>query len=204
LELRVGLRGNEGLHTRLADAEAAVQEAETTLAREKLEAEAHLRLRDLFEECRENQVQQVMGPISLRVLDWAKKIGLDDYREVRFGDKFMPLGIAVQSAGNTKPIEMDEESYGTEEQLSILVRLALGGVLARDEPAVAIFDDPLAHADPVKHRRILDVLRIAAAGGTTWNPPAGKLQIIILTCHPDRFDHLPGARHIDLQRLIER
>ena len=43
---------------------------------------------------------------------------------------------------------------------------------------------------------------LAAEGNKTWNPPAGPLQIIILTCHPDRFDYLSGARHYDLARLI--
>jgi DNA repair exonuclease SbcCD ATPase subunit len=202
--LRTFLQGNEGLHTRLADAEAAVQEAENALAREKIEAEAHRRLRDLFEACRENQVQQVMGPIASRVLDWSRRIGLEDYQEVRFGDKFLPEGIAMGGATTATPIVLDEESYGTEEQLSILVRLALGGVLANEEPAVAILDDPLAHADPIKHRRMLEILRLAAAGNAAWTPPAGRLQILILTCHPDRFDHLPGARHIDLPQVMAR
>ena len=82
--------------------------------------------------------------------------------------------------------------------------MALGGILAKNEPAVAILDDPLAHTDPAKHRKILDILRIAADGNKGWNPPAGLLQIIILTCHPDRFDYLPGARHYDLARLISK
>ena len=204
LEVRTFLQGNEGLHMHVADAEAALQEAESALAREKLEAQAHKRLRDLFEECRENQVQQVMGPIAGRVLEWSRKIGLHDYHEVRFGDQFMPEGIIMAAGDPAQPILIGDESYGTEEQLSLLVRLALGGILAQEEPVVAILDDPLAHADIAKHRNILNVLRIASEGGPTWTPPAGRLQILILTCHPDRFDHLPGARHIDLERVIKR
>ena len=99
---------------------------------------------------------------------------------------------------------MLEESYGTSEQLGLLVRLAIGGVLAKEEPAVTILDDPLAHADPVKHRRILDIMRMAAEGNPGWTPPAGRLQILIFTCHPDRFDYLTGVRQIDLAKLIVR
>jgi len=84
------------------------------------------------------------------------------------------------------------------------VRLALGGVLATSEPMLAILDDPLVHADPVKHRRFLDVLRLAAEGDKAWSPAAGPLQVVILTCHPDRFDHLTGATHISLGALIRR
>jgi DNA repair exonuclease SbcCD ATPase subunit len=203
-ELRGFLLGNEGLHNRLTDAEARVREAEQAWQREKLEADAHKRLRDLFEECRETQVQQVMGPIAGRVLEWSKRIGLEEYHEVRFGDKFLPEGIVLQNGTAGSSVALDVESYGTGEQLSLLVRLALGGVLARDEPVTAIFDDPLAHADPGKHRKILDVIRLAAEGNTAWNPPAGPMQIVVLTCHPDRFDYLLGAKHIDLAQLIVR
>lgn len=203
-ELRGFLLGNEGLHSRLTDAEARVREAEQAWQREKLEADAHKRLRDLFEECRETQVQQVMGPIAGRVLEWSKRIGLEEYHEVRFGDKFLPEGLVLRNGAAGSSVNLEVESYGTGEQLSLLVRLALGGVLARDEPVAAILDDPLAHADPGKHRKILDVIRLAAAGNAAWNPPAGPMQIIVLTCHPDRFDYLPGAKHIDLAQLIAR
>ena len=198
------LEGSEGLQSRLADAEAAVIDAEKALARESAEAEAHKRLRDLFEECRDNQVQRVMGPISDRVLGWARAIGLHDYHGLRFGDRFLPEGMLLANGDGDRLRSLRDESYGTSEQLSLLVRLALGGILAKDEPQVAILDDPLAHADASKHRMILDIVRLASEGNAGWNPPAGKLQIIVLTCHPDRFDYLTSAKHIDLAKLIAR
>jgi hypothetical protein len=198
------LEGSEGLHTRLMEAETAVCEAEDAIARESLEAAAHLRLRALFEECRDDQVQAVMGPIANRVLHWAKALGLSDYQEVRFGERFLPEGILLGETAPEAVRSLAEESYGTGEQLGLLVRLALGGLLARDEPALAILDDPLAHADTVKHRRILDILRLAAEGSPGSTPPAGPLQVLIFTCHPDRFDYLAGARQIDLARMIVR
>jgi hypothetical protein len=203
-ELRGILLDKEGLHTKLADSEAVLKQVEAALAREKLEAAAHKRLRELFDACREDKVRQVMGPIATRVLDWSQKIGLDDCQEISFGDAFLPQGIRLKDPTHDEPIALDEESYGTWEQLSIIVRLALGGVLAKDEPQVAILDDPLAHTDTGKHRKILDILRLASEGNPSWNPPAGRLQVIILTCHPDRFDHLPGAKHIDLTKHISR
>jgi len=145
-----------------------------------------------------------MGPIGARVLQWAQAIGLNEYQDVRFGERYLPDGNVLNSAGVNRCQALSDESYGTGEQLSLLVRLALGGTLARDEPTVAILDDPLAHADAAKHRRILDVLRLAAEGSAAWTPPAGPLQILIFTCHPDRFDYLTSARQIDLASLIVR
>ncbi|HEV3117415.1 MAG TPA: AAA family ATPase [Gemmataceae bacterium] len=198
------VEGSVGLHAQLVEAESALREVQDALAREKLEADAHKRLHELFGQCRDSQVQRVMGPVAERVLDWARTLGLTEYNEVRFGDRFLPEGLVRRNGHPERLDALEDESYGTVEQLGLLVRLALGGVLARDEPVMAILDDPLAHADASKHRRILDIIRMAAEGNAGWNPPAGRVQILILTCHPDRFDHLPGARQIDLGKLITR
>ena len=49
--------------------------------------------------------------------------------------------------------------------------------LAGDEGQVLILDDVLVNTDPVRQERILDVL------GTL----AERIQLLILTCHPDRY-----------------
>jgi DNA repair exonuclease SbcCD ATPase subunit len=204
-ELRGRLHGSEGLHQKRNEAASALTEVEQALEQERLEAEAHKHLRELFENYRESQVHRVMGPISGRVLQWARHLGLSEYEQVCFSDGFLPDGLLrCDGTAETPLVPLSEESYGTEEQLGLLVRLALGGVLARTEPALAILDDPLAHADPAKHRRILEILKMAAEGNQSAEAPAGPLQILILTCHPDRFDHLTGARHINLAELIQR
>jgi DNA repair exonuclease SbcCD ATPase subunit len=202
--LRGVLQGHEGLVTRRDDAEAALLEIEAKLEQEKIEAEAHRRLCDLFHEARDQQVGQVMGPIAGRVLDWASKIGLENYREVKFEDAYLPHGLARPESNGADVVLLQDESLGIYEQLTLLVRLALGGILAQDEPALAILDDPLAHADASKHRRMLDILRQAAEGNRAANPPTGRMQILILTCHPERFDYLRGVRHIDLASAIVR
>jgi DNA repair ATPase RecN len=204
IHLRGQLAGSEGLPTRLADAEAELQQAEAELARETLEAQAHKRLYELFDRCRDRQVHDVLAPVGSRVLDWAHSLGMSDYRSVCFGKGFMPEGIVRRNGGVEEEHALAEESFGTAEQLGLLVRLALGGLLARGEPAVAILDDPLTHADASRHRRCLEILRQAAAGDPAAHPPAGPLQVLLLTCHPERFQDLPAAQHIDLSTRIRR
>jgi uncharacterized protein YhaN len=168
-----------------------------------LEAEAHKHLCALFETCRDRQVQNVMEPIGARVLNWVQSLGISEYHGVAFGERFLPDGL-VRNGNSEKLHPLSDESYGTGEQLSLLVRLAIGGILAADEPAVTILDDPLAHADADKHRRILDIMRVAAEGNSSWVPPAGRLQMLIFTCHPERYEHLSGVHQIDLAKLIVR
>ena len=195
------LKATEGLHAEVAEAERALQEISFGLERETLEAQAHKCLRRLFEEARDSQVRSTMEPIRERVLGWIKHLGLDDYRDFAFAESYFPKGLVLTyAAADSPPVPFSQESFGTEEQLALLVRLALGGVLARNEPEVTILDDPLAHADPVKHRSMLDILKSAAEG--TWphgqvKHESGRLQLFVLTCHPDRFDYLSGARQID-------
>ncbi|MGE3809339.1 MAG: hypothetical protein AB7K24_32135, partial [Gemmataceae bacterium] len=201
--LRGVLQSSEGLHVRRAEAAAALREIEEALEREEAEAEAHRHLRSLFEQSREGSVDQVMNPIAARVLGWARHIGLDDYHGLSFGASYVPEGVLCGQRTET-PVALAEESFGTEEQLSLLVRLALGGLLAREEPACAILDDPLAHTDADRQRRLLEVLQETAAGRVAGEPAAGPVQIVIFTCHPERFADLPGAAHIDLAQVLTR
>src|SRR6185369_12781693 len=105
---------------------------------------------------------------------------------------------------NGSTVALERESYGTLEQLSLLIRLAVGGLLAKAEPAVAILDDPLTHADPAKHKKMLDLLVCASRGDPAGPHPTGPLQLIVLTCHPERFADLKDAQRFDLARLVRR
>jgi DNA repair exonuclease SbcCD ATPase subunit len=203
-ELRVKLAGTEGLHQKRIQAEQAVNDKARELERESLHAQAHKHLKELFEEVRQEQVRRTVGPINDRVMGWAKQLGLTDYSGLSFGNELLPEGLVSDHAADGEPVALDRESYGTLEQLSLLIRLAVGGLLSQDEPAVAILDDPLAHADLGKHRKMLDILARASRGEPHGPHPTGPLQLIILTCHEDRFDYLDGAQQFDLARLIHR
>jgi hypothetical protein len=203
-ELRGKLAETEGLHQKRIQAEQDVHDRTREYEREKLHAEAHKHLKELFEQVRQEQVRRTVGPINDRVMHWARQLGLADYAGLSFGDQLLPSGLVPAQAADGDPVELQCESYGTLEQLSLLIRLAVGGLLARNESAVAILDDPLAHADLGKHRKMLEILARAVRGEPYGPHPTGPLQLIILTCHEDRFDYLDGAQQFDLARLIRR
>jgi predicted ATP-dependent endonuclease of OLD family len=204
LRLRTQLTGAEDLHQKRIHAEQTVMDCERELKRETLYANAHKHLKEVFEQVRQTQVKRVVGPINDRVITWARQLGLTDYDGLSFGNELLPTGLQPIHQANGEAVDMQRESYGTLEQLSLLIRLAVGGLLARTEPAVALLDDPLAHADPHKHRKMLDILASASRGEPNGPRPTGPLQIVIFTCHADRFDFLDGAQQIDLARLIRR
>ena len=79
-----------------------------------------------------------------------------------------------------------------------MVRLALGSTLSTPaEPVVAMLDDPLTHSDVMRLDLMRAVLKNAAGGDPGTTPPAGPMQIVVFTCHPEWFA-IDGARIVDL------
>jgi hypothetical protein len=192
------LRQSEGLHQKRAAESALVERLTLESERELLESEAYDRLFGLFEECRERQIGAVMLPIHDRVLRWMRLLRIGGYESIRFNDQFLPERFIA--GGGTSEWLLGEESTGTIEQIGLMVRLALGSLLSSpEEPVVAMLDDPLTHSDVVRMDRMRAVLKNAAGGETSSTPPAGPLQIIVFTCHPEWFE-MDGGTSIDLSR----
>ncbi len=202
VRLQAMLAGTEGLHQKRIQAEQTVNDLQRNCDRERLFADAHKHLKTLFEQVRQEQVRRTVGPINDRVMQWTRQLGVADYASLEFGDRLLPGGLNPKDPSGM--VEFDKESFGTQEQLSILIRLAIGGLLARGKSMAAIFDDPLAHADALKHRRMLDIFTRAAKGEEHGPHPTGPLQLLVLTCHAERFDHLPDAQRIDMAQAIRR
>ena len=74
-------------------------------------------------------------------------------------------------------------SQGAKEQLLLCLRIAVAQELATNEPQVLILDDVLVNTDSVRQERILDVLGALST----------SLQILVLTCHADRYRGLGQA-----------
>ena len=188
----------DGLHMQVASAQAEITGLADDIDDLQITVDAYRLLAKSLNDAREAQVRRATGPIASRVMKWASQLGLTEYSDIEFGNSYVPEGL-VSRIGHAS-VALRDESYGTEEQLSILVRLAIGGLLSHDENQCAILDDPLAHADDGKHRRMLDIVKDAARGGRQGpgQHQVGPLQVVIFTCHPERFDHVADAQFIRL------
>lgn len=190
----------EGLHQKRAAAAARVEELSRQTARETLESEAYDRLCALFEECREKQLGAVMGPIHDRVVRWMRLLRIGGYQSIRFNDQFLPDKLVA--GHGALELSLAEESTGTIEQIGLMVRLALGSTLSTPaEAVVAVLDDPLTHSDVVRLDLMRAVLKNASAGDPGATPPAGPLQILVFTCHPEWFT-IDGAKVIDVAKAM--
>lgn len=186
------LRSCEGLHAERAAAEQALEFAKQEHKRIEVEVEAYRMLLRFFDEIRDESVEKSVAPVKELVDPWLRELDGASHPKVSFDPNLRVSGLTVQN-GDTLAVD-EATSYGEREQLGTLVRLAYGAVLAKDDPQVVILDDPLAHADTFRHRKMLQIIEEAAKK---------NLQIIVLTCHPNRFDHLKDAQMFDLKAHLE-
>jgi hypothetical protein len=100
------------------------------------------------------------------------------------------FGITALHRGKPVSERFEQLSDGTREQIAILARLAFAQMLKEQGlPALVILDDALVFSDQQRLARMFAILEKAAT----------SLQIIILTCHEDRFRGLK-AKHLAIQQ----
>jgi uncharacterized protein YhaN len=83
-------------------------------------------------------------------------------------------------------------SGGEREQIYLAARLALAEVLAKDERQLVVLDDVLTATDAGRLARVMAILEEAAQ----------RLQILVLTCDPERYRGLEAANFIDLETIL--
>lgn len=166
--------GGQGLYSR--ETELEEKKAEAILRRDAARARgwtarvAH----DLIEHRKQAATKAVLAPLEQRLTTAFAELTGDTARQVFLDERLQIAGI-----GRTRDeaYAFDQLSQGAKEQLLLCLRLAVVQELATDEPQILILDDVLVNTDPVRQDRILDVL----------SAQADRLQILILTCHPDRY-----------------
>lgn len=183
-ELRVSLRlrGEEGLYTRLGDAERRWRQIRRRHERLEARAKAAELLHVKFAARRQESQLRYHAPLTERI---------EDFGRIVFGSSFkVELGDNLEVVRRTLDgvtLDVDQLSAGAREQLGLLSRLACAAIVSPDGGgAPVIIDDALGWSDPDR------LSRMGAAIGA-----AGKqCQIIILTCTPGRYAHVGNARVI--------
>ncbi len=166
--------GGQGLYSRETDLEE--KKAEALLRRDAARARgwsarvAH----DLIEHRKQAATKAVLAPLEQRLTAAFAELTGDTARQVFLDERLQIAGIG---RNREESYAFDQLSQGAKEQLLLCLRVAVAQELATDEPQVLILDDVLVNTDPVRQDRVLDVLGAQAA----------RLQILILTCHPDRY-----------------
>lgn len=222
---RLAAREPEGIRSRAAAARAAAEARGRELAdRERELRDLRVRLKalgeqGLFEAWQEADARLAAAERQLRSVERRAAAAetlyrtLDEERDASRAGYRAPLARTLAELGRPLfgdgfAVELDEElrithrlaaghrlaweqlSAGAREQLSILARLAAALLVAPDGGVPLILDDTLGHSDPER----------LAAMGQVLEEAGRRCQVIVLTCHPQRFRHLGKARVVELTR----
>ena len=176
----------EGRFEELADARAEQAAVLDSLARIEREAGAARLLATVVEEAYAESQRLFLAPVLNEAAPYLKR--LRPGTEIRM-TRDLKLDKVVRRGTEE---DFGQLSGGTREQLSVIVRLALARVMARDQrPLPLILDDTMGWTDDGRFLSMVQILRDASS----------ELQIILLTCHPSRFDRFQAEYSVDLDRL---
>lgn len=178
----------DGRFEALRDAEAEQRDAAQDLVRITREANAARLLRAVVEDAYQASQRLFLAPVVEEAKPYLARLRPGTEIEMT-GD--LKLG-KIKRRGEAE--EFDELSGGTREQLSVIVRLSLARVMARDQRSLPlILDDTMGWTDDARFLSMVQILRDAA----------NELQIILLTCHGSRFDRFQASYAVDLDQLRE-
>jgi hypothetical protein len=181
---RARLLSDQGLHTRLQDAEAQRDALANELAREERKAAVADLLWKTLDHHRASAESAYRDPLRLKIEELGRKV-LGETFSVEMGHD---LTVAKRRL-HGRSVAVEQLSAGAREQLALIGRVACASLAARDGAgAPLVLDDILGFSDPQRCNAIARLLAEEGAG----------CQVIVLTCDPDRYAALSGANVIHL------
>jgi uncharacterized protein YhaN len=181
---------DEAPYSALSVEEEAIAELEARLAREQLQADAIRLLHDTLARRKRELVESLVGPVRQRAMQTLARITGSRFERLEFSESFEVSGIVPRNS--TEPVALDQLSGGEREQAYFAVRLALADIAMQGERQLVVLDDVFTFTDTARLARIVQILEEAAE----------RFQIVMLTCHPERYRGLPGARFFDLEQIV--
>ncbi|QQR90003.1 MAG: AAA family ATPase [Myxococcales bacterium] len=177
-----------GLHEALQEAETAFQNAKAQAQSLTEQAEACRLLYDTLIACRNDMEKHYVEPVNRQVTPLLQTL---------FPDASIDLNSQLQIAHLHRKEKgrdsFEQLSVGTKEQIGLAVRLGTARALAEDESLPVLLDDALVASD---EQRLLQVAHML-------NQVSDRLQVILLTCHFERYAALPlnQPKLIDLEKI---
>lgn len=168
--------------------EESINEKEKTLEDMKNDAAAIELLYDLTMHYKENTIISLTDPIKRIVTEDLEKI-LGPRYSLEFDNKLKPCSVTPE--GREAEALLDALSFGTQEQIWCIFRLALGRLLSKDDKQLVVLDDPLVNTDPLRMHHALEVLEESAK----------DMQVFVVTCDVDKYNALSDARFISMENL---
>ena len=180
----------QGPYSGLCRAEEEVARLKREIASEELRLAAIRLLRTTVEDSRNAALAAVAAPVELAATRTLQRIAGNRLGRVQLGEAFEPTQVLPEVTD--LPVSIENTSGGEREQIYLATRLALADVLTKGEHQLVVLDDVLVATDVGRLARVMRILEEAGQ----------RLQVLILTCHPERYLGLDGAHFIDLDQIL--
>jgi len=165
----------EGPYERESELMERLSELEKQEARLQVDADAIKLLKLLKDHFQQKALDSLVEPVRRIVQPNFRRLVGPKYDAIKLDRAMRPSTVTV--AGWDEEADSTELSFGTQEQLAFLVRLALGELLAQDEGMAIVLDDPLVNTDLARFDEALGIIQEASR----------KAQVFILTCHETAY-----------------
>jgi uncharacterized protein YhaN len=187
LEGQIENAGGDGIGESLASAQEQRELAEREMEKLTRRLDALQLLQKTVSDCLSEGQDRYYAPVRRHLRPFLND--LFPGAELQLG---LGFGIEGLKRSSAQPEPFGRLSDGTREQIAVLVRLALGAMLAERGQAVPIIlDDALVYSDDDRITRMFDALSRAGQ----------HQQIIVLTCRTRAFEQL-GGRSIKIDPAI--
>ena len=191
LQVRLaGMVGSRSPQLELARTEETLAELDARIQREERRMDAVQLLRRLVLEEEQRRMDSLVAPVERDAGELLRRISGPRLGELVIGEGLQPAHLRPRGVRVGVEPGIEDLSGGEQEQVHFAVRLALAGLLAQDARQLVVLDDVLAYTDLGRTKHVLGILEELSQ----------RLQIVILTCHPERYGSL-AARHFDLETL---
>ena len=165
------------IEEKLAQLKIQEKELETEVAAIKL-------LHNLTSHYHDNTISKLREPLEIRVTEDMERL-LGPKYALKFDLKMKPSSVDA----NGDDASLDLLSFGTQEQVWCLFRLALGNILSSEEKQLVVLDDPLVNTDPVRMHHALEILE----------EKSQNMQVVVVTCDVDKYNSLSEANFISME-----
>jgi len=180
----------QGPYSLLVEVEEQIAEIEKQIEVENSRVAAVKLLFDTTKECRAEVLSKISGPVERVASRILTRISGSKFARLQFSEEFGADYIIPEVADILVPLT--QISGGEKEQVRFATRLALANAITTNDHQLVVLDDAVTYSDLARLARIMSILE----------EEAQRFQILVLTCHPEWYQGLEGAKFIDLEVVI--
>lgn len=174
-QARIEESAAQGNYSQLADLEIALERKKRRMGVLQCRADGAKLLHDLVAAHEKQRSAALSGPVQDLANCWLQILTETNYDALRIDDALKPTGVHVARYGADLPLT--SLSHGAQEQVVVLLRLAIGVLVSGGERNLVVIDDRLVNADPVRMKRLCLILQEAAK----------TCQIVIAMCNDTSY-----------------